>query len=164
MCSVSSRPRVRVIARAVRPIWNQLRDDHQLSHGSIHLLFSRCSFDDPLPEPPLPGESVPDRIFPTPTDVPVPEPFDVPAPRPVDVPVQTPQDVPAPPSEWPDDPALKKNTRQGLRRFDTPIRRPSRSEQQLTPLSARQSISPPQISARPGPSKPSSDCIELSTI
>ena len=81
-----------------------LRDDYLLSGllscDSISLIVSRCSVTDPLPErAPVPG-----TVFPTPTEVP--EPFDVPAPSPVDVPVQMPQDIPAPPSEWPDDPAL----------------------------------------------------------
>ena len=64
---------------------------------AIHSLVPAGSYDDDLPEPPLPSEAPLRR----PIDVPVPEPFDVPAPSPHDVPIRAPHDVPPPPDEPP---------------------------------------------------------------
>jgi hypothetical protein len=144
MFPVSPRRRVKVFAWEVRPSCNKLRGDYRLNQDSISWMLSHCSFDDPLPEPPLPGAPVPDRIFPTPTDVPVPEPFDVPAPSPVDVPVQTPQAIPAPPSEWPDDPALKYACH-SLRRFDRLISASWNAARPTTLLSAGEPVAPARI-------------------
>jgi hypothetical protein len=120
MTSTTLSKGVNAFARKQYQFRNPWHTPTALNRRSFNSRFLRCSFDDPLPEPPLPREPVPDRIFPTPTDVPVPEPFDVPAPSPVDVPVQTPQDIPAPPSEWPDDPALTLRASRSLSGVFTP--------------------------------------------
>jgi hypothetical protein len=64
---------------------------------AMHSLVPAGSYDDDLPEPPLPSEKPLRR----PMDVPVSEPFDVPVPTPHDVPVREPHDVPPPPEEPP---------------------------------------------------------------
>jgi hypothetical protein len=63
----------------------------------LNQLVPAGSYDDDLPEPPLPTE----RPLRSPADVPVRDPFDVPVRSPADVPVRGPHDVPPPPSEPP---------------------------------------------------------------
>ena len=63
----------------------------------LNHLVPASSYDDELPEPPLPSEK-PVR---NPVDVPVRDPFDVPVRSPADVPVSEPHDVPPPASEPP---------------------------------------------------------------
>jgi hypothetical protein len=145
MFSISSWPYMNVFDSREHSACSPLNGDYLWKRDSSRWMFSRCAFDDPLPEPPLPRAPVPGIVFPTPTDVPVPDPFDIPAPSPVDVPVQTPQDIPAPPSEWPDDPALKK-ANHGLRHYDAPINRfGPNAARPVTLLSGRQPIMPVQI-------------------
>ncbi|HEY4235247.1 MAG TPA: hypothetical protein VGM76_17585 [Lacipirellulaceae bacterium] len=64
---------------------------------AMNSLVPAGSYDDDLPEPPLPSE----KPLRAPTDVPVPDPFDVPVHSPSDVPVREPHDVPPPPAEPP---------------------------------------------------------------